>query len=222
MKLRIATVPLIVTALLATTARAEGQSVHAKLGSLGLGVGYGTLLGDDLGLRLGISGGARSNDDKRISGIKYDIEARSGTSLEALADWYPIAGSGFRLSGGLMLNNGELDLEGERDAAGNFSINNRRYAAGAVGTLKGSVEFNRALPYVGVGWESERPGGKGWRFTSDLGVAYLGKGRVSLSASGAAGNAALREDLAREKRQLEDKFDRNVGVIVSVGAAYSF
>lgn len=230
MKLRVAYVPIIASALLggAGVAQAEGKSdggsqfVFGKLGTLGLGMGYGKAINESVAVRIGISGGAEYTDDKKYSGIDYNIKQKPGTSLEALADWYPIPGSGFRLTGGLMYNNAKGNLEGKKDSAGNFSINDHTYSASAVGDLKGSVKFNKLMPYFGVGWESDRPGSKGWRFISDAGVAYLGKGRTSLSATGASGNAALRQDIEAEKRQLASDFKHNAGLIVSVGASYSF
>lgn len=230
MKLRIAYVPIISAALLvgATTAQAEGkpdgggQFVYGKLGSLGLGAGFGTLINDRVAVRVGISGGAEYTYDKKFSGIDYDIKQKPGASLEALADWYPITGSGFRLTGGLMYNNTKVNLTGEKNSAGNFSINDHTYSSSAVGDLKGSVKFNKFVPYFGVGWESDQPGKKGWRFISDAGVAYFGKGRTSLSASGASGNAALRQDIENEKSELASDLKHTVGGVVSVGAAYSF
>jgi len=116
----------------------------------------------------------------------------------------------------------KADLKGRKNSAGNYRIGDQTYTAAAVGDLKGSVKFDKFAPYFGVGWESDRPGVKGWRFISDAGVTYLGKGRASLSASGAAGNAALRQDVEDERRQLAADSKHNVGLIVSIGAAYSF
>lgn len=229
MKLRVANIAVIVSVLLGGTGIAQadgtsggGQFAYGKLGSLGLGAGFGTSIGENVALRIGINGAAEYTHDKKFSGVDYDIKNKPGASLEALADWYPMTGSGFRLTGGLLFNHSKTELTGEKNSAGNFSINDRVYAATAVGDLKGSVKFNKLAPYFGVGWESERPGKKGWRFLGDAGVAFLGKGRTSLSASGAAGNAALRQDVEAERRQLASDFKHNLGVLVSVGAAYAF
>lgn len=230
MKFRFARASIIASALLGAAGIAqadgmlggEGQFAYGKLGSLGLGVGYGKSINDRFAVRIGISGGAEYTGDEKFSGIEYDIKQKPGTSLEALADWYPITGSGFRLTGGLMYNNGKVDLTGEKSPGGSFSINDHSYSAAAVGDLKGSVKFNKLVPYFGVGWESDLPGKKGWRFISDAGVAYYGKGRTSLSASGSTSNAALRQDVEAEKRQLNSEFKHSVGLVVSVGAAYSF
>lgn len=230
MKLRVAYVPIVFSAVLvgASIAHADGASggaspfVYGKLGSLGLGVGFGTSIRENVAVRIGINGGAEHTNDKKFSGIDYDIKNKPGTSLEALADWYPMAGSGFRLTGGLLYANAKVDLTGEKNSAGSFSINDHIYTASAVGDLKGSVKFNKLTPYLGVGWESDRPGKNGWRFLGDAGIAFYGKGRTSLSASGAASNAALRQDVEEESRQLASDFKRNAGVLVSVGAAYAF
>ncbi|MBI1907259.1 MAG: hypothetical protein HYS20_13660 [Rhodocyclales bacterium] len=230
MKLRIACTRIIAALVLAGTGTAwagglsgdDGRFVYGKLGSMGLGAGFGMAINDNVTLRLGIGGGAEYSHDRKLSGIKYDIKNKPAASLEVLADWYPFADSGLRLTGGLMYGNAKGSLAGKKDSAGNFSINDHSYAATAVGELKGAVKYNKFAPYVGVGWESARPGTKGWRFIGDAGVAYLGKGRTSLSASGAAGNAALGQDVAQERRQLASDFKHNGSLIVSIGAAYSF
>lgn len=230
MKLRVAYVSIVVSALLggAGIAQAEGKPdggsdfVYGKLGNLGLGVGYGKLINESVAVRIGISGGAEYKGDKEFSGIDYDIKQKPGTSLEVLVDWYPSTGSGFRLTGGLVYNHSKGDLKGKKDSAGNFSINDHSYSASAVGDLKGSVKFNNLMPYVGVGWDSDQPGKKGWRFISDVGITYPGNGRTSLSASGAASNATLRQDVEAERRQLSSDFKRNLGLVVAVGVSYAF
>lgn len=205
--------------------RADGVPgfVYGKAGTLGLGAGFGAAISDRLSVRLGISGGAEYKHDKSYSGVDYDIKDRPGTSLEALADWYPLAGSAFRLSAGLMyMNNAKGTLTGKADSAGNFSLNDHLYPSSATGTVQGSIKYNKIAPYLGVGWESARPQDKGWRFIGDAGVLYLGKGRVSLSSAGAGANPALGRDVEEEKRQLESDFKHNLGLVASIGAAYSF
>lgn len=206
------------------TTRADGipAFVYGKAGTLGLGVGFGAAISDRFSARLGINGGAEYKHDKSYSGVAYGIENKPGTSLEALADWYPLAGSGFRLTTGLIYNNTKTALTGKAGSAGNFNLNDHLYASAATGAVQGSIKYNKVAPYFGVGWESARPQEKGWHFMGDAGILYLGKGRVNLSAAGTGANPALSKDVEEEKRQLESDFKRSLGLAASIGAAYSF
>jgi hypothetical protein len=230
MKLRITYVPIFVIAILGCAGGVKAESntgdgdrfVYGNVGSLGTGVGFGKLISENIVLRVGVSGGAVYTVDQKYSGIDYEIKDKPGTSLDAMADWYPISGSGFRLTGGLMINNAKNDLTGKKDPSGNFSINDHTYAASTVGDLKGSVKFNTLAPYLGIGWESDRTSKKGWRFISDLGIAYLGNADTSLTASGGSSNAALRQDIEAERRQLASEYNHSICLVLSIGTSYSF
>lgn len=229
MSLRALCVPIVAATLLVagTIARAEAPPDktspfgYAKLGTAGLGAGIGILYAKDSALRIGVSGGSNQSSDERYSGIDYRVDGKPGTTLEALLDWYPITDGGFRLTAGVMAGNAKAGLEAKPDAAGNYSLDGHTYSAATVGTLKASVKYNRVMPYFGVGWESSRPGTKGWRLISDVGVTYR-NGRTTLSASGATTDSALRRDLDAESRQLASDLKQRYGVAASVGVAFAF
>ena len=213
--------------VLASTASAAPQesdlSVYGKLGGLGASIGIGKAINEQFSIRAGIAGGGSYKKDKNISGIDYEAKFKPGTSLEVLADWYPLESSGFRLTGGLLLGQqAKVELKGKQSGQGNYSINDRSYSAATVGDLRGTVKTNSVKPYLGIGWDSDRPGKRGWHFVSDAGVLFLGKGKTTLDAGGAANNAALRADLDAERSQLSSKFKNNAALVLSVGASYSF
>ncbi|MBK9395500.1 MAG: hypothetical protein IPN40_17195 [Uliginosibacterium sp.] len=85
--------------------------------------------------------------------------------------------------------------------------------------MTAQIKFNTVKPYLGIGWESKAVGEKGWRFVSDLGVIYCGKGKATLDATGAAGNAALQRDLASERKDLQKQ---GAAIVVGLGVAYAF
>lgn len=205
-------------------AQADDTFVYGKLG-LGAGIGIGTRLNDNFSIRGGINGSASHMYDRTIGSTSYDFKPKLDGSLEAMVDWFPRADSGFRVTGGLMyLKNMREDLRATTNSSGQYILNNHTYSAGEVGELSGKISYNKIAPYFGVGWESSRDSKKGWRFMSDAGVMMIGGGSTSLSASGGANNAALRQDVEAERKRVgSDSGDkRRFAAILSIGAAYAF
>ncbi|WP_165771517.1 hypothetical protein [Vreelandella nigrificans] len=112
-------------------------------------------------LRLGINAGTTEfKTDRTLEGNEYELKHKQRTAIEALVDWYPMMGSGFRVSGGLLFANPETRLEGRRDSQGGYTINGTRYSSVEVGDLRGKVEHNWVAPYLGLGWSRPRPRGR--------------------------------------------------------------
>lgn len=200
----------------------SGAFVYSKLGTFGLGAGVGYAIDRQLAVRLGINGESEFKDDRTLEGVEYELKRKQRNAVEALVDWYPLAGSGFRVSGGLLFANPETRLEGKRDNRGGYTINGTRYSAAEVGDLTGKVEHNRVAPYLGLGWESSPAWQPGWRFISDLGVAYYGSRNPSLEASRGSGNSDLRADLRTERERLSLRRQDEFGLGMSIGVAYTF
>ncbi|MBK9395508.1 MAG: hypothetical protein IPO35_10785 [Uliginosibacterium sp.] len=199
----------------------QDGSIYAGGSSFGATVGYGQRLSDSWAARVMINSGGRSGTekDKNIGDNHYDVKAKIGPGATLLADFYPITGSGFRLSGGMNISRIKGELSGRSDGAGGYNINGHRYSSTEVGSLTAQIKFNTVKPYLGIGWESKALGEKGWRFVSDLGFIYCGKGKATLDATGAAGNAALQRDLASERKDLQKQ---GAAIVVGLGAAYAF
>jgi len=229
------TATLSVLALLSTqTAHAtEGtmpgeQSIYGAIGPFGASIGYEHRFGEfgngHWGSRVLINsgnfGGARrqgGHDD--LSGNRYDQQLKMGGGMSTLLDYHPSLGSGWRLTGGLILSRIKTDLTGRPDAQGNYNIHGHTYSAAQVGALTGQLKYDPALLYVGGGWESRTAGAKGWRFVSDAGVFVTDRAQASLHGSNAAGNPALQADLDAEQGELRK---RGLGLVVQLGAAYVF
>ncbi|HWW05948.1 hypothetical protein [Collimonas sp.] len=206
-----------------SVARADDLFVYGKVGT-GVEAGVGKVLNDNFSVRLGIGRGFSGSNDRNIGGNHYDIKPDSSTSLNAMVDWFPVAGSGFRMSGGLVYSNKQAqNLTAASDSGGNYHLNGNTYSASEVGQLRGKSTFSKFSPYLGVGWESAAASKPGWRFISDVGAQFMNGGKASLSASSGAGNAALGQDLAAEQRRVSSDFhDRKFQLGISIGTAYSF
>lgn len=196
-------------------AKDSDETVFATIGN-GITLGYGKRFNDRWGGRAMLNSGIKADlDDRKIHGNRYDTEFKSGPGLGVLADLYPIDGSGFRVSGGLFAARHKADYDG---SGSQYTFNGRSYSASQVGRLEGETKYRSVAPYLGIGWESKATA-SGWRFTSDLGVKYLGKSSSKLDASGAATNAALRQDLAVERKRLKDDAAQ---LVVNIGVSYAF
>lgn len=224
MKLRTAySVFLPVLIFIGGAAHADDMFVYGKVGTES-SIGVGKVLNDSFSVRVGLGRGFPAGRDRDIGGNHYDIKPEIGTSLNAMVDWFPIAGSGFRVSGGLMYSNKQAqNLTATADASGNYHVNGNSYSANDVGRLSGQPSFRKFSPYLGIGWESAAASQPGWRFISDLGLQLTSGGKASLSASNAGGNAALRQDVVAEQRRVSSDFnDRKFQLGVSIGTAYTF
>ena len=123
-------------------------------------------------------------------------------TLPLTLDWYPFPG-GFHVSGGLVFNRTGMDLD-VRSAA-SLRIGAHTYSATEFDNVQGNARFDRVAPYVGIGW-SKAFGKEGrWGIRSDLGVAFLGRPKVGLSATGPiALEPTFKADLAREDEDIVD------------------
>lgn len=196
-------------------AKNADETVFATIGS-GITLGYGKRFNERWGGRAMLNSGFKADlDDQKIHGNRYDAELKSGPGLGVLADLYPIDGSGFRVSGGLFVARHKAEYDG---SGRQYTFNGHSYSTAQVGRLEGETKYRSVAPYLGVGWESGAAA-SGWRFTSDLGVKYLGKSSSKLDASGAATNAALRQDLAVERKRLKDDAAE---LAVNIGVSYAF
>ena len=227
MKLRIACVPIIVIVTLGgvSGAKAENntddgdQFVYGKVGTLGAGVGFGKSISEKVTLRIGVSGGAEYTGDQKYSGVDYDIKDKPGAVLEAMADWHPITGSGFRLTGGLMINSAKNDLTGKKDSSGKFSINDHAYSASAVGDLKGTTHLRLILVLDGnrTG-EARRDGASSAMSALPISATEV----LRFQRRGIRLMLYFAKTSKRKNSNLPPQFNNRIGLVLSIGTSYSF
>jgi hypothetical protein len=208
MRHRVGVVLLAMAAVLASGGQAgaafDEWMLGFKTGTLGLGGELRTNLMPDVHLRGSVQW-FKLGFDLEIDDIDYDVDLRLLNPMLAL-DWYPW-GWDFRLSGGVIFNGSNVDVEATSDRP--VEIGNRIYLPSDFGSLRGKAQFNDLAPYLGIGFGNPFLGDGRWGFMSELGVAFIGSPKVRLRATGPlADNPLLQEDLAREERELEDKLRR--------------
>jgi hypothetical protein len=214
--------------LLAAPGRAE-VAIAAKAGSLGLGAELTAGLSPQWNVRLGANGFNYTDNRRRVGQIEYDATAKLRNAT-ALLDWHPGSG-GFRLTGGLVYNGSRIDGTSLPPASGVYEIGGVPVPVSLVGTLKGRIDFNPTVPYVGLGWGNPVAPGSRVRFFLDAGAMFQGRGRVTLTPvipansplNSPAARQALDILLQREERTIEkDVADYTVYPVVAVGVSYRF
>lgn len=202
----------------------DGWGISGKVGTLGAGLDINTRLSDSVTGRVGFNK-YNYNATSTQSTVTYNANFQLQT-VEALADWYPFRG-GFRTTFGLMYNSNKLNLNGT-PTNGTFTINGTVYQTNQVGSLIGDVTFNKAAPYLGIGWGNPVARGKGWGFVADLGVLFQGSPKVTLNAACGAGVpaatcATLQSDAQAEAAKAQSSLSNyKYYPVAAVGVSYQF
>lgn len=202
-----------------TLIHAGDFSMNIKGGSLGVGVEGEYSINEYLGARLGANYFKYSYDSV-VDDIDYEFDLGLRT-VSALVDVHPFKGS-FRVSLGAMYNGNKLDADAT--PAASYKIGDHQYAGTDLVTLKGTVDFKKIAPYLGLGWDTCFGKDSGFGFYCDLGALFQGSPEAELSAVGPLANdPALQKDLALEKNKLQDDLDNyKVYPVVSLGVSYRF
>jgi hypothetical protein len=206
-------------------------SFGLKGSSLGVGVEISKAYREKLSFRLAYHFLDRSDEfedgDTTYTG---DLELSNGGLF---ADWHIFDG-GFRVTGGLMLNNNEVTLIAKPTAGLSVDIGNTTYDVSG-GEVNGKVNFNSFAPYLGMGWGKPVGISSKWAFLFDLGVMFQGTPDIDLRTAGTirvggidvstvpALQATLQTELDREIAKIEDDLDDfKLYPVLSLGVSYQF
>ena len=173
-------------------------------------------LSDHFGLRGGFNRFAYSLSED-LDDVGYSIKLKM-QSEPVLLDVYPWSARSFRLSFGVLLNQNQLSASATPST--NVEIGNTTYTQADVGSLNLSIKQRAVSPYVGMGGNLFYfDSGHQWAFTHEAGVAWTGKPKVGLSASGPLPSA----DLEIERQKLADDLSKLVLLpIIKFGISYTF
>ena len=201
-------------------ARGEGVAAGLKIGTLGPGIEAVGFLTSNLNLR--VAGNYISlNINGGVDDIDYDADLRLA-SLEALLDFHPFE-NGFRITGGLVLNNNEMELKGTTSDP-TIDIGDQTYPTASVGELIGKATFDEFVPYVGLGYGNAVADDVNFTFSFDLGVVFMGTPDVTLKSTGALnGDPAFQNELRKEEDDAQDFADGiKIYPVLSFGVCYYF
>jgi hypothetical protein len=210
-------IALIVSALALTPAIAMADTtVDAKLSTLGYGAEVAFPIMEKVDGRIGLNKfnySVNKNSNGTAFSGKLDL-----SSVEALADWHPWAGS-FRVSGGLVYNNNKFSMTGLPNGA-NISVGGKNVAYnGAAGDyVTATVDFKKVVPYLGIGW-GRTPKNTGLSFTSDIGILFQGSPRGNVTSN----IAAAQPNLAQANADLNSSLNNfKMYPVISIGIGYTF
>jgi hypothetical protein len=191
-----------------------------KVGTLGPGAELTFGITDTINIRAG--GNYLPIDfSGKIDKVKFETELR-WASVPVLVDWH-IFGNNFRVTGGLIYNRNEVDLDAKLKE--DKKIGDNRYSPEEVGTLKGTADFKKWAPYAGIGYGNAVGGPDTvWNFVFDIGVMFQGKPDVDLTANGTmSGNPIFEDDLDELRKDVQDKADYfKFYPVISFGISYQF
>ena len=158
----------------------SGKGFTGKIGTLGYGAELSLGMSDSITARAGFNTYVYKYNSNS-SALNYDVKLRLKTA-SAIVDWYPTEG-GYHISGGFFYNR-NIGSFWANPSGGNYTINSVTYAASSVGSLKGTMTFNKVAPYIGMGWGNPVARDKGWGLVTDMGILFQGKPSTRASSCG--------------------------------------
>ena len=211
----------------------ESIQVGVHGGTLGVGVNAGFALTDRVTARAMVNTLSLDYEE-----TESDTEYKGDLDLLTfglVGDWHPLGG-GFRVTGGLFLNNNEVSATAQSD---DVEIDDKTYKSASLATL---LDFETIAPYLGAGWTSGTSGDAGWSFTVDGGLLYQREPRLSVSgmlgtdcsfsvsrdgvatvANNCEDRQELQEDLEAEHADLSgDLEDFKWYPVLAIGVSYRF
>lgn len=147
---------------------AQAQEIYAHAGTLGAGLGAAYSLTTWAGVHAEVEGFGLSHS-VTVDENKYDghLSLKQGG---VYLDLFPFRNSGFRVTGGALINDDELRAHAVPNAQGNYKIGDDFVPA--VGAAPSAVaKLPTLMPYIGLGY-GHKPVSKGFGFTFDIGAAY--------------------------------------------------
>lgn len=201
-----------------------------KMSTLGYGIEAALALSEKMSVRVNYHR-INLNLNTTQDDIEYDVDLKFNT-LATLLDWHPRRG-GFRISGGVLVNNNEFKSQAIGQNEKEYDIGDETYTGDF--TLTGKIAFRKIAPYLGIGWGMPPSKKRGWSLLADIGVLYHGQPQIELNASGKIvrkrdkkefndiNDPEFSEDLAKEQQKLNDDIkDWAFYPVVSLGFAYQF
>lgn len=193
-------------------------SLGLKVGTLGIGV-EGTY---ELSPKWGLRGGFNRYDygyEDDLDGVDYDGDLEL-SSIALLADYRPFE-SGFRISGGALLNDNAI--KGVALPANAYDIGDETYTLAETGVLSATADFDDVSPYLGIGYDFGSS--SNLRFNIELGVLLQGSPSVEILSTGGtlSSDPAFQAELESEARFYEDDLeDYDIYPVLSIGLLYTF
>ena len=197
---------------------AQAQDVYLGVGAPGLvTVGYSSPISSSLSWRVQASGGLNVSLDGVRDGVTSTGSLKA-SNFGAYGDWFPFESSGFRLVGGLSVNDIQADLTAA--GSGTATINNKSVNMAAQ-YYNVNVKFASTTPYLGIGY-GHQTAAKGLGFYADIGV-FFGDFTVSSSTSLVKNGLVSQSDVDAQDKKMRDGIG-SIGYLpsASIGMLYRY
>jgi hypothetical protein len=204
----------------ATGTAESDMSLGLRLGSLGIGVEFSKLLGDNFGFRVGGNYFSLTQTTTKQD-ISYDATLKL-QAITGLLDWYPASRGSFHVTAGVITNPLTFSGIGKPSGNGNITINGTPYTQSQVGNLTASIKYPSASPYVGLGFGTPASKTGGFGVVFDIGAA-IGKPKVALSSTNAGSTPGLQQNINAQTATMQKDADKiPVWPVVSLGFVWKF
>jgi hypothetical protein len=211
-----------------TSVKTRGWAITPEISTLGVGATVTKSITPNVNAKVGINGLGISRD---ISLSDVDYKANLNLfNVSTLADYHPWKNGGFRLTGGLVFQDNNIEGTGKAKNGGKININGVDYdTTTQLTSVKAKVSLgNSVAPYLGIGWGNAVKPGKHWGFSTSLGVMFAGSPKVVLTPEfGPGATPDLKEKInnnieAERKKQESDLNWLNIYPVFSLGVSYQF
>ena len=211
-----------------TSVKTRGWAITPEISTLGVGATVTKSITPNVNAKVGINGLGISRD---ISLSDVDYKANLNLfNVSTLADYHPWKNGGFRLTGGLVFQDNNIEGTGKAKNGGKINIKGVDYdTTTQLTSVKAKVSLgNSVAPYLGIGWGNAVKPGKHWGFSTSLGVMFAGSPKVVLTPEfGPGATPDLKEKInnnieAERKKQESDLNWLNIYPVFSLGVSYQF
>jgi hypothetical protein len=211
-----------------TPVKTSGWAITPEISTLGVGATVTKSITPNVNAKLGINGLGISRDVS-LSDVDYKADFNL-FNVSTLADYHPWKNGGFRLTGGLVFQDNNIEGTGKAKNGGKININGVDYdTTTQLTSVKARVSLgNSVAPYIGIGWGNTVKPGKRWGFSANLGAMFAGSPKVVLTPEfGPGATPALKDQInnnieAERKKQESDLNWLNVYPVFSLGVSYQF
>ena len=202
-----------------------GWAIVPEASTLGLGGQVVRKVSPNLNARVGVNAFGLGFDLEETA-TEYDADLNL-FNVSTIFDYHPSKGSGFKLSGGLVFTNNNIEGTATNDET--IEIGDREFSAEQLGSVDADIEISRDVaPYIGLGWgnavgESKRVG-----FWFNAGVMFGGSPNVDVSPNindGVPDSVVteINQAAEQEEEDLEDELDfLSIYPVLSLGISYQF
>lgn len=203
----------------------SGWAIAPEVSTLGLGGSVVRKITPQLNAKVGINGFGLGLDIEETD-VTYDADLNL-FNVSTLVDFHPSKNSGFRISGGLVFS--ENNVEGTATTDQEITIGGETFTADQLGSVDADVDItNSVSPYLGIGGGNAVGEGKGLGFWWNLGVVFGGSPDITVTPNIDPGvSDDVRQEIEQaaeeEAEEIEEDIDFvSVYPVVTLGLSYQF